>query len=428
MNRIYNWFEKERGIRRETLDAFGVRVDGQDVVFPYDTGEKTRRIHDDGRREFFFTKGHTPCLFHPRRINNSKVAFLCEGETDSMRLYQELRDDERETDVYGLSGVNTWRSALARTFEEYDRVLVLLDNDPDYNVAAQVDSVWTSIRAELGSRAKRIRLPAGTKDVCEFFGTYDLDTLGKLVKRNSVSRFKPLDFTRNPEPPNWLLDGFIAKGDTTLLSGREGLGKSFLTMGLAVAVAEGHAKFIGEKVCHHGRVLYIDQEQPEDDVHRRIHALGLSKAAADGTIRYLWDQRIRLDRNPDDLLEEAIDFQPELIVIDSLTRVHTQDENNAGQVAALFNDGITPLARQTGAAVVLIHHDNKSDEPRGSVDITASADNILHIRSVDNPSKFLLKQGKTRRRRQGEEKIIEILDLENGRISLQANAVITPPF
>jgi RecA-family ATPase len=226
------------------------------------------------------------------------------------------------------------------------------------------------------------------------------------------------------------LNGLVAKGDITLLSGREGLGKSFFTMGLAVAVAEGHSTFLGEDVLHHGNILYLDQENPEDDLRRRIKSLGLERASSNGSLRYLWNQGIRLDRSPDDFLDEAIEFRPELIVLDSLTRIHTQDENSAGQMAALFNDAIQPLARDTGAAVILIHHDNKSMEPRGSVDITASVDNVLHVRSLgeDNPSKFVLKQGKTRRRRGGGEMVVEIKDLPDGKIILESHATIKPPF
>ena len=50
-------------------------------------------------------------------------------------------------------------------------------------------------------------------------------------------------------------------------------------------------------------------------------------------LRFLSNQAIRLDRNPDEFLEEALDYNPTLIVLDSLTRLHTEDENAAGAMS-----------------------------------------------------------------------------------------------
>jgi hypothetical protein len=37
-----------------------------------------------------------------------------------------------------------------------------------------------------------------------------------------------------------------------------------------------------------------------------------------------------------------MDYNPVLIVLDSLTRLHTDDENAAGAMSKLYNDGIKP--------------------------------------------------------------------------------------
>lgn len=74
-----------------------------------------------------------------------------------------------------------------------------------------------------------------------------------------------------------------------------------------------------------------------------------------------------------------------LIALDSLTRIHTQDENAAGAMSALHNDGIKPLARDTGAAVIIIHHTNKGQgsaytRARGSTDIVYAMDAGIDVR------------------------------------------------
>ena len=96
---------------------------------------------------------------------------------------------------------------------------------------------------------------------------------------------------------------------------------------------------------------------------------------------------IRLDGSDADVLVEELSIlEPALVVLDSLTRFHTEDENHAGAMAALFHNAIKPLARETGAGVVLIHHANKTDSnssykrSRGSGDITASVDSGFDVR------------------------------------------------
>ena len=79
-------------------------------------------------------------------------------------------------------------------------------------------------------------------------------------------------------------------------------------------------------------MLYVDEENPEALVPHRLRKLGLTPEGAKN-VRYLHRQGVRLDRRPELILDEALDWQPTLIVLDSLTRLHTKDENNAGEIA-----------------------------------------------------------------------------------------------
>lgn len=431
---LAEWFARERGITPETLEHFGVTFPATNTaIFPYPNGEKTRKVDADGKRRFFFTEGRRPSLFNAAEADRP-VVFLVEGETDTMRLWQELRAAEVDSGVVGLSGVNAWTPELAESFANAGKVFVILDNDQDYTVRPQVDAAWKQLRHDIGSKAKRIHLPSTpihAKDICEFFDSYDLDTLRSLAKKKAQgqSRYSPLDLTRTPPPPDWVIEHVAAKSDVNLIHGAGGLGKSWLTMGATLAVAEGWPDFLGKSVQEQGRVLYVDQENPEDVIMTRLKKLGMTENGR-RNIRYLWNCGIRLDKGGEEFLEEALDFEPTLIVLDSLTRLHTQDENSAQTMAELFNNGIQPLARETGASVLLIHHDNKGGGSRGSVDITNSPDNVLQVRGFgeDVPGKFVLKQGKSRRRLGGEELIVSIDDTPDGLVKLNHISAIEAPF
>jgi hypothetical protein len=178
---IARWFFEQRGIRPDTLSAWGVTIEGNNVCFPYPNGIKqrpdpTQPLQPEQRR-FYFTAGKVPDLFSPLMVGGNDRAFLCEGETDTMRLWQEFQDAGHPTDVFGIGGINTWHPGLAKQLERYNQVFVLLDNDgeagndygPGSGTSSQVEGAWRRIRHDLGGKVKRIPFTGSWKDVCEFF-------------------------------------------------------------------------------------------------------------------------------------------------------------------------------------------------------------------------------------------------------------------
>ena len=412
-----DWFKYNKGITVETLEAFGVRSDDdyEWVVFPFPHGEKKRYI-GPGKRMFASDKGVRLGMFHGP-LEEANYCFLVEGETDTMRLWQ-----EGIKSVYGIPGAYSLKQEDADILNKYDIVYVVLDNDADYNTAAKIEKAWGTIRGMLGSKAKRLILPEDVKDVVEFFESYTKDTFISLVKdcKAGAFNYNSLDLTLPPPEYEWLVDGIIAKGDTTLLVGEPNVGKSWITLSLAVAMANGDDKWINWNLNHHGKVLYVDEENPHDVVYHRLRQLGAEKL---DNMRYLHRQGIRLDRRFDRFLDDAIAYQPSLIVLDSLTRLHTQDENNAGAMAALFNDSINVLTKETGAAIIVLHHTNKGDasssyvRTRGSSDIGAAVDCGLEARA-EAPGRFRLVHFKSRRKQAGGVTHLEIKDQPDGSIKL----------
>lgn len=417
-----NWFETERGITGETLEAFNVTSSSDEwMTFPYDTGERYRKM-GPGKREFRFSSGSKVCLFHPPTMPDSKYALLCEGESDTMRLWQ-----EGYKNVYGLPGFASGNNSNLEQLNKYEKVFVILDNDADYNTRHTVDAAWGKIRGILGSRARRVTLPDDVKDVCEFFFSYSKDTLNDILKEtmNGNYHYDPLDLSLAPPDYDWLVQGLVCKGDVCLLVGEPNVGKSWLSLSLAVAIADKHNKWLDYTLDNHGKVLYIDEENPHDVVYHRLKQLGITQY---DNIRYLHRQGVRLDRNFDKILDEAIAYDPSLIVIDSLTRFHTIDENNAGEMARLFNDSINVLARETGAAVLILHHTNKSESTssyvrtRGSSDIGAAVDSAMEARKADaTDGSFYLAHFKSRRTQAGSSKQVWIMDNANGQVELVTN-------
>jgi len=420
---VLAWF-LGRGISPQTVEDFGIYVanDGA-VVFPYGDMAKKRYGIPTGERSFRWSTGTDPILFNRRDLGKQQV-FLVEGETDTMRLRQEIGENPN-VGVVGLPGIETWNSSMADDLNPSDTVLVVLDNDLDYRVSGRVDECYRSIRSALGRKARRVLLPRGINDVCEFFENHTLDALRLLTSRlpsAGTSRFKTLSLTQEPKPPAWVVQDLICMGDIHILIGEPNIGKSFITMDMATAISGVRDVVLGHVVCQHGRVLYIDEENPEDLVVSRFQRLGLTEEYAKN-IRYINNASVRLDRDPDALLDEAIEFEPVLIVLDSLTRLHGQDENASGPMSALFNDGISPLARQTGAAVLVIHHVSKTDSTssfkraRGSSDITAAIDTGFDVYKADDGT-LRVKNFKARRAAQANTIYASIMDRSDGSVEV----------
>lgn len=424
------WLNKERGIDDATIALWNVDCSGNCIKFIYDAGVKTRRVNDSEGRTFSF-EGTSSLYYHSREFNETVI--MVEGETDTLRLDQEISKHglRNKITVVGLSGLNGWKDEYAVDFLNVKHVLVILDNDPGYRERDTADLTFRKIRDSIGrSKVRRVKLRDDVKDICEFFKSYSWESFMTLTNRSNKTFYRSLDLTRTPEPYKWMVDNWICQGDVTLLVGEPNVGKSFISMGLAIAVAEGKDNFLGEKLNAHGKVLYIDEENPEDVVFHRLTALGLTPAGM-GSIHYYHRQHIRLDRGIDNLLDDALIIQPKLIVVDSLTRVHTQDENNAGAMNTLFNEGIMPLARETGAAVMVLHHTNKSESvssynrTRGSSDIGAAIDTGIEVRKIMEdtilgPVKALsLTHYKSRRNMYGANIKCEIADTLSGDIELR---------
>lgn len=421
MTELAAWMEA-RGITGETLRAWGcTETDDNDLVFHYRGYTKTRHFNDK-RTYTQEPKGVPLNLYkHPVYITGD-VVYICEGESDTLRLWQEIQKEypDQHVQVVGLPGLSSWRPEMVQDLSPNAPVYVILDNDSNYQAQAQAEAAWQAIRRDV-PRAKRVHLPSTVKDVCEFFNTFTLEFFLEQLKVPNY-HYRSIDFTKKAGPTTWLVDQVVAQGDVVLVSGDPGAQKSWLAMSLAVAVAEDEPEWLGFPLSAWGNVVYVDEENPEDVVRDRMKRLGLKNHHR---LRYLLRQGINLDKHPNLLLDEVLDFKPTLIVLDSFVAIHGgSDENSSGSVRSLYQNGIFPLARETGATVVLLHHNNKTitESPfakvRGSGDIAGAPDSCFTVGRVEG-GQVRVVQFKTRRGRLTEPFNCQVKDMPDGTAYMQ---------
>ncbi|WP_234050734.1 MULTISPECIES: AAA family ATPase [unclassified Xanthobacter] len=188
------------------------------------------------------------------------------------------------------------------------------------------------------------------------------------------------------EPIRWTVDGYVPEG-LSVLAGRQKLGKTWLAIDWALAVATG-GYAMGSVECEAGDVLYIDMENGPRRIQRRIATLYPNAEDRPDLSRLEWvTDAPALDKG----FIEALDGwrqsvrQPRLVIIDVLQRI--KPAGNASR-NSYENDyaAWSPLQRwatEHGIAIVGLHHTRKggADDPleslSGSNGLSACADTTL---------------------------------------------------
>lgn len=174
-------------------------------------------------------------------------------------------------------------------------------------------------------------------------------------------------FSTEPPPQDFIWPGFLA-GTVGALVAPGSTGKSMLALQLAAAVAstDPKANTTGLAIPNHGPVLYVNLEDPPSEIQRRLHALGQlwstdTRESVAAGLHMTARQGI-----PSDVMQpkffgallKACEGQ-RLIIIDTLSRAHGLDENDNGAMSRLVAR-LETIVRQTGAAVLYLHHTSKA--------------------------------------------------------------------
>lgn len=184
--------------------------------------------------------------------------------------------------------------------------------------------------------------------------------------------------------PSWLLKGWLPKQGVVLLAGQSRIGKTFLSLELAGALATG-GSFFGRAVRERVGVLILAAEGGGTIAPRlealRLHRLGGIDAA---TLPIAWAEISDANEIGAIVAAAAVEMRERfglrlgLVAVDTVAAAFGVDENDA-QLATSAMKALGRLASDADVLVVAVAHYGKSDGAgvRGSSAWTASADVIL---------------------------------------------------
>ncbi len=195
------------------------------------------------------------------------------------------------------------------------------------------------------------------------------------------------------EPIRWVVPAYVPEG-LSILAGRQKLGKTWLALDWAIAVATGGAA-MGSIFCEVGDVLYIDLENGPRRIQGRINMLFPGERNRPDLARLgRANDAPELNKGFLPALEGWRNsvLDPRLIVIDVLQRI--KPSGKAGQNAYEADyDAMSNLQRwatEQRVAVVCLHHTRKggAEDPlealSGSNGLSACADTTLLLDRTGN--------------------------------------------
>lgn len=224
-------------------------------------------------------------------------------------------------------------------------------------------------------------------------------------------------------PLEYVVAGLFALPSLNIVYGAPGSKKSMWLADLAVCVSAGHAwpgdfSPAKQQSTHPGNdnratiaspVLWCDFDNGPRRTHERFEAIARARGVSpEAPLYYASMPRPQLDASSFDSVADLNDrinaIDAKLVVIDNLGLISGDaDENSSEMVKVMGN--LRQLAETTGAAVVVIHHQRKSngqgasssgDSVRGHSSILASIDLALLIQQERGSKTITIESTKVR--------------------------------
>ncbi|WEK51075.1 MAG: AAA family ATPase [Candidatus Kaistia colombiensis] len=193
----------------------------------------------------------------------------------------------------------------------------------------------------------------------------------------------------------YVIDPWLRTGETALVWAASGVGKTMLSLSLAMAMATGGSAgpWKSDRPCS---VLYIDGEMHQQDIRDRLIMLQETKAVTIGPDATLGDKLFFVNRQGQDpeatfydlttedgqaaLLDMCQAVGAEVLILDNFTTLSEglEDENASTSFKAI--QGFLLTTKQIGLTTILVHHARKDGHAfRGSASIEVTFEVVLEL-------------------------------------------------
>lgn len=183
---------------------------------------------------------------------------------------------------------------------------------------------------------------------------------------------------KNYPPLRYAIDGLLTEG-LTLLGGKPKIGKSYMALDFAMAVASGGVA-LGSVECQQGAVLYCALEDNHRRLQRRMKQLYGVEETWPRDLHFATSSP-RLDGGLVDELREWIDtHDAKLVIIDTFAGVRPRGRGEGYDADYAALSPLQEMAGDMGVAILVIHHlrkmqgDDPFDTISGTTGLTGAVD------------------------------------------------------
>lgn len=360
-------------LERKGISANGARVtgDGRLIVPLFDAdgaisslqyidGEGVKRFHPGGKVGGAFWSIGEP----------SKASYIAEGFATAATIHE-------------CTGAQVFIAYSASNMTAIAEPIRRIVGDGEITIVADNDESGVGIKyaeSAAGMIGARVIIPPLIGDANDY--AMAGNDLSALLIPQSDWLISADDFSLQPAPIAWLIKRWIQRDALIMIHGPSGSGKTFVVLDWCLRMASGAEDWCGNKV-RDGGVVYLAGEG-HHGLRGRIAAW---KHYNNSPSLNMWLSKSGCDLNTPEGYFKALDNiraikqKPSLIVVDTLHRFLSGDENSA-QDAKTMLDACNGLMREVGCSVILVHHTGVSEEAqhrargssawRGALDIEIS--------------------------------------------------------
>ena len=218
-----------------------------------------------------------------------------------------------------------------------------------------------------------------------------------------IPSIRSLDEIGSELPPiEWVWKDHIPRGLLSILGASQGSGKSFVGLDLAYRIIHNAGFPDGSPIIRPGaNIIYVDAEAVPQIMRERANYYNMDQKKLFPMLADSGEMiDLGLQRYQDRLTEMVAYLKPELIIIDSLSSVHTKGQNNVEDLRMLVGYLIR-LAGWANCGLQLIHHIRKPsmgnrmmnvdfgmEDLSGSGYITQQARVVMGLRVVQTGPEF----------------------------------------
>ncbi len=193
---------------------------------------------------------------------------------------------------------------------------------------------------------------------------------GSKSKANSKRKRKKERMSTGFREVDRVLGGGLVGGEVVVLSGEPGIGKSTLLTQICVKLSQSN------------EVFYVSGEESADQLETRVSRISKSSKSSESKKSSLENFKITEDTDVDRVIASIEKNKPDLVVIDSIQSVSTQDSRGfSGSISQVRECGqrLTRCAKQLGIPTIIVGQVTKEGVVAGPKVLEHIVDAVLYF-------------------------------------------------